>query len=111
MKQAETCGPNGRPDSERGTYHLSVQHLLTGQCAHRARYRRFSESGGLSPTRTESQILGNVRVAGDSTGTENFRTERLDERLGGSVNSTAFPTTSAFVVTYPCGLQDEAHLL
>jgi hypothetical protein len=37
---------------------------------------------------------------GYSTGTKNFRTERLDEYVGDCVNSTAFPATSAFAVTY-----------
>jgi putative ABC transport system permease protein len=39
---------------------------------------------------------------GYSTGTENFRTERLDECLGDCVNSTAFPTISAFLRTKHC---------
>jgi hypothetical protein len=36
---------------------------------------------------------GYFRIGGDSTGTENFRTERLDEYLGDCLNSTAFPAT------------------
>jgi hypothetical protein len=39
------------------------------------------------------------RFAGYSTGTKNFRTERLDEYVGDCVNSTAFPATSAFMGT------------
>jgi hypothetical protein len=38
-------------------------------------------------------------VGGYSTGTKNFRTERLDEYVGDCVNSTAFPATSAFFGT------------
>src|ERR1700744_1105825 len=37
-----------------------------------------------------------LRIAGYSTGTKNFRTERLDEYVGDCVNSTAFPATCAF---------------
>jgi hypothetical protein len=36
------------------------------------------------------------RLGGHSTGTKNFRTERLDEY--DCVNSAAFPATSAFIV-------------
>ena len=54
---------------------------------------------GSSPTRILHRFWGNFRVGGYSTGTENFRTERLDEYVGDCVNSTAFPATSAFIVT------------
>ena len=44
---------------------------------------------------------GNFRVAGYSTGSENFRSERLDEYIGDCVNSRAFPATWAFFRTAP----------
>jgi hypothetical protein len=52
-----------------------------------------------NPDRTP--FSGNFRIGGYSTGTENFRTERLDENVGDCVNSTAFPATRAFFNTDP----------
>jgi hypothetical protein len=43
------------------------------------------------------------RIGGYSTGTENFRAERLDEYPGDGVNSRAFPARPAFPGTDPDG--------
>jgi hypothetical protein len=60
-----------------------------------------SRTLGRPRIRPRTTGLLDFRVGGYSTGTENFRTERLDEHVGDCVNSTAFPATSAFFGTDP----------
>jgi hypothetical protein len=52
------------------------------------RQRQFTEN------QTSQAISDYFRIGGYSTGTENFRTERLDEYVVDCVNSTGFPATS-----------------
>ena len=64
----------------------------------------FGESNGservvANPDRTA--FFGDYfGIGGYSTGTENFRTERLDEYSGDCVNSRAFPARTAFFGIY-----------
>ena len=57
----------------------------------------------------QNRIFGDYfRIGGYSTGTENSRTERLDEYVGDCVNSRAFPATTGQVnESYQRGCQEK----